>query len=556
MSKPNREEVPSTPNTKKTTNVAKIEIPKIEDSSFKPLIITAFCLFKLIKEIQRYILIAYYYLCTFTFRKQMSNSLKKRTAQAIFWSFIDKGAQQLIQLVFGVVLAHILLPSDMGVFALLAIFTVVANILQESGFSSALIRKKNPSEEDYASVFYFNISISILVYTILYFTTPYIANFYDKPILEPLAKVAFLAFLFNSFGLIQNVQLIRRMDFKTNTRITLIASSIAGIVAITMALQGYGVWSLALQLVVQCLLRSFLLWIYVKWRPKAGFSLFHIKNMASYSAKLLATSLMNQICGNIYSNIIGKLFNDHQTGVYSYANKYSVLPQTVISDGIRTAAFPALTQIEDDLGYTKKAFRKVVRITAFVSFPVALLIIVVAKPLIILLITDKWADSIPLLQILAIGGAFYPLYSLVGTLLQTLGKTGAILRLEMFRNILTLSLIFVTINFGVIGLVSGASLVSIIAFTVGIIYAGTMIKYNFIEIAKDTIPYLLISSISIIPFTFLQHFGISNLYALLFIPTITGLILYLVILKVAGAVILDESIAFLRQLINNTRDND
>lgn len=486
----------------------------------------------------------------------MKQSLKKRTAQAIFWSFMDKGGQQLIQLVFGVVLARVLLPSDIGIFALLAIFSAVANILQESGFSSALIRKKEPLEEDYTSVFYFNISISLLLYSILYFASPAIATYYDKPILESLSRLVFLAFVFNSFGLVQNVQLIRRMDFKTNTRITLIASTTAGLAAITLAMKGYGVWSLAIQLVLQSLLRSTFLWLFVRWKPSSSFSIGRIKTMASYSFNLLLTSVMNQICGNIYSNIIGKIFSDHQTGVYSYANKYSVLPQSVISDGIKTAAFPALSKIKNDLGYTKRAFRKVVRITAFVSFPVAILIIVVAKPLILLLITDKWADSIPLLQILAIGGAFYPLYSLVSTLLQTLGNTNLIFRLELFRNLLALSLIAVMLQFGVKGLVSGASIVCIVAFIVGMFIGGRKINYNLIEIAKDTIPYGLIALVSIFPFIYLEHWGLENLYALLIIPSVLGCIIYLGILKISGAVILNDTITFLRQLVNKNTSND
>lgn len=480
----------------------------------------------------------------------MSNSLKKRTAQAIFWSFIDKGGQQLIQLVFGVILARILFPSEMGIYALLAIFSAIANLLQESGFSSALIREKAPTQKDYTSVFYFNISVSIFLYTALYFTTPSIAAFYDKPILAPLAKITFLAFVFNAFGIIQNVHLVKQMDFKTNTRITLIASSAAGLAAITLAFKGYGVWSLAIQLVLQSALRSILLWVYVKWRPTGGFSFASIKSMTSYSIKLLATSLMNHLCRNLYSNIIGKYFSVYQTGIYNCANKYSTLPQTVISDAIKTAAFPALSKIDDDIEYTQKAFRKVVRITAFLSFPVAILVIIVAKPVILLLITDKWIDAVPLLQVLMVGMAFYPLYNLVSMLLQTLGKTGLILRLEFIRNCLELSLIFFTIEYGVFGLVTGISAVAVLAFFMGMIWAGSSIKYNLTEILKDVVPYILISIISITPFYFLYKLGITNMYASVAISSFGGLLLYLGILKLAGSVILDESIAFLNQIMN------
>lgn len=479
----------------------------------------------------------------------MNNSLKQRTGFAIFWSFIDKGGQQLIQLVFAIVLARILLTSEIGTFALLAIFIAVANILQESGFSAALIRKKNPEKEDFSSVFYFNIGVSIVVYLLLFLVAPLIAQFYENPELTNLSRIVFLSFLFNAFGIVQNVMLIRKMDFKTNTRITLISGTLAGVLAIAAALSGWGIWSLAVQLVLQTLLRNVLLWFFVKWKPQSGFSSTHLKSMLPYSSKLLATSLMNQVCGNVYANIIGKFFNTHQAGIYSQANKLSIIPQSVISDGIRSAAFPALTKIENDLAYTKKAFRKVVRIIAFVSFPVAMLVVVVAKPAILLVFTEKWQDSIPILQILAIGTAFYPLYSSVSTLLQTIGKTNLIFKLEMGRNILGLSLIFITIGYGVAGLAIGISFVSIVAFFVGMTIAGRSIKYRVVEILKDTVSHLLIAAVAILPFGCLEYLGIRNLYALLLIPCL-GLLVYLGLLKMLGSVILDDSIQFFKQQFN------
>lgn len=479
----------------------------------------------------------------------MSSSLKQRTGFAIFWSFVDKGGQQLIQLIFSVVLARILLTSEIGTFALLAIFIAVANILQESGFSAALIRKKEPQKEDFSSVFYFNVGVSFIIYFILFFTAPLISWFYENPVLTDLSRVVFLSFLFNAFGIIQNVVLIRNMDFKTNTKITLISGTLAGVVAVVAALNGYGIWSLVLQLVMQTLLRNVFLWIFIKWRPKAGFSFKHLKSMIPYSSKLLATSVMNQICGNLYANIIGKFFNTHQAGVYSQANKLSIIPQSVISDGIRSAAFPALAKTEGDVAYTKRAYRKVVRILAFVSFPIAALIVVVAKPVILLVFTEKWADSIPILQILALGAAFYPLYSSVSTLLQVTGKTDLIFKMEGTRNILALSLIFITIKFGVIGLVLGISFVGAVAFFGGMIFGGRTIEYKVLEIIKDTMPFLLIAFISIFPFWFLESLGVENLFALLLIP-ILGIFAYLGILKLLGSVILDDSIAFFREQLS------
>ena len=484
----------------------------------------------------------------------MTSSLKKKTSFALFWSFIDKGGQQFLQLAFGIVLARILLTDDFGTFALLAIFTAMANILQESGFASALIRKTNPDKADFASVFYFNTCISIIIYIGFFFATPLLSNFYDKPVLSALARVTFLSFVFNSFGIIQNVILVRKMDFKTNTKATLISSLLAGLVSIALALQGYGVWALVAQLVVQSFVRSVLLWIFVRWRPETGFSFVHIKAMTSYSSKLLVTSLMNQFCVNIYSNVIGKCFSSHLVGVYNQANKFSTIPQSVISDGIKTATFPALAKIKDDDQYLKKAYRKIIRITAFISFPIALAIIITAKPIILILITEKWEQAIPLLQIFAIGGAFYPLYSLVATLLQTIGKSGLILKLETFRNLMAMSILFFTTQLGVTEIVMGFSFVNIAIFFVGMLVAGRHINYKLIEIAKDIAPFVLIACFCFIPFGFIEYLGVSNLWLLLLLPSLIGAMLYLSILKLAGSVIIDDAIQFLKDMLKKNQE--
>ena len=480
----------------------------------------------------------------------MTNSLKQKTGFALFWSFIDKGGQQLLQLAFGIVLARILLKSDFGTFALLAIFTAIANILQESGFSSALVRKENPDKADFASVFYFNTGISLLMYCVLFIFAPLIGDFYNNPLLAPLARITFLSFIFNAFGIVQNVILMRRMDFKTNTKSTLISSLTAGGVAIALALHGYGVWALATQLVLQSLIRSLLLWLFVRWSPQAPFSFRSIRNMASYSSKLLATSVMNQFCANLYANVIGKVFSDSQTGIYSQANKFSIIPQSVISDGIKAATFPALAKIKEDLLYVKKAYRKSVRITAFISFPAALLTIITAKPVILLLITEEWAEVIPLLRIFAVGGAFFPLYNLISTLLQAIGKSGLILRLETFRNILAVTILCFTAQMGVTEIVVGFSLVNIIIFFVGTLVAGRHISYKVVEMIKDITPYLLISFACFAPFGLIESIGISNLWLLFFVPVVTGTAIYLAILKLAGSVILDDSIRFFKDMAN------
>lgn len=483
----------------------------------------------------------------------MADSLKRKTGLAFFWSFIDKGGQQVIQFVFLYILVRLVAKEDFGLVTVLAIFTAVANLLQESGFSAALIRKKDVNPQEYSSVFYFNISVGALIYIILFLSAPAISWYYEKPILTDLSRFIFLAFVFNSFGIIQNVNLIKKMDFKTNTRITLFAGCLSGIIAIIMAYKGAGVWSIAAQQVLHSFIRSLLLWIFVKWRPERKFSHVHIKDMSSFSIKILLTSLLNQVCANIFPLIIGKKFSFLQVASYGQGIKLNNIPQSIISDGLKSVAYPLLSNIEHEGTRGKKIFRKVMRITAFISFPVAMMLIILAKPIITIYLTPEWSDVVPILQILAIGGAFYPLYSLISSLLQYKGKSGLLLRLEVFRNILLLSSILISIRYGMMGLVAGISIVNIIAFFVGIYVSGKSIAYNLKEVIMDITPYMCIAILSFLPLLFLNRTGIENIYLLFFIPLITGSFLYLVIIKLLGSVVLQETIDFVKQSMHKNK---
>lgn len=479
----------------------------------------------------------------------MADSLKRKTGLAFFWSFIDKGGQQVIQLVFGYILVRLVAKEDFGLVAVLAIFTAIANLLQESGFSAALIRKKEIASHEYSSVFYFNISVSVLIYIVFFFSAPAISWYYEKPILTDLSRFIFLAFVLNSFGIIQNVNLIKKMDFKTNTRITLFAGCLSGLIAIILAYKGAGVWSIAAQQVMQSFIRSLLLWIFVKWRPEARFSSVYIKDMSSFSIKILLTSLLNQICANIFPLIIGKRFSFSQVAAFGQGMKFNNIPQSIISDGIKSVAYPLLSNIDHEGNKGKKVFRKVTRITAFISFPVAMMLVVLAKPIVTFYLTPEWSDVVPILQVLAIGGAFYPLYSLISSLLQYKGKSGLLLKLEIFRNILLLLSVLFCIKYGVTGLVAGISIVNIIAFFVGIYISGKCIAYSLKEVVMDIAPYVSIAILSFAPLLLLNRIGIDNIYLLFFIPLITGSLLYLVIIKLLGSVVLQETIDFIKQSI-------
>lgn len=476
----------------------------------------------------------------------MAKNLKEQTVWALIWSFFDKSGQQIIQFVFTILLARLLSPDQFGLLGALAIFTSVANLLQESGFSSALIRKQNISDRDYSTVFFFNIFISIACYLFLFLGAPFISKFYNQPILMNLSRFVFLSFLFNSFGIIQNVHLIRQMNFKKNAHISLISALASGLIAVFLAYFGYGVWSLAAQMVLQSLFRSTLLWINVKWLPSSFFSYDRLRSMAGYSSKLLLNSLFNQITSNISSIVIGKRFSMTDLGNYNQAYKFGNLPQSMIASSIQSVAFPLLSKLGDDVNVKKKIFRKIVRVVCFICFPIAAYTIVAAEPLVLFFFKEKWIGVIPILRLLVIGSSVLPLFYLLSSLLQSLGKSGILLSLEMIRNIFTLLVIIYTVRFGVDGLVLGTSCVAVISFFIVYHVAGKYINYTTTEVFKDITPYALIAAFSFLPTYFLNFFIDNNLFLLLF-QFLIGSSVYLLILKVLGSKVLHDVIILFRK---------
>ncbi|MDR1808845.1 MAG: lipopolysaccharide biosynthesis protein [Prevotella sp.] len=474
----------------------------------------------------------------------MPESLKEKSGAAFFWNFLDKGGQQAIQLVFLTALARLLTEDDFGMLTVLAIFTAVANILQESGFSAALIRKKDVCEADYSSVFYFNIAISLFIYSLFYFSSPLIAAYYERPELTGLSRVIFLSFVFNAFGIIQNVHLYRRMDFRSNTGITLTAGLISGIAAILMAYSGYGVWSLAVQAVLQPFIRSLLLWIVIKWRPSLLFSYDRLKSMATYSFKLLATSIFNQATAYVYPMIIGKSFSMKQVGYYGQANKLNTIPQSIISESIQGVAYPLLTQLDNE-ERLRRIFRRFVRMASFICFPVAMLLIITAQPVVEIVLSEKFLRSAPILQLLAVSGAAYPLYVLSGALMKAIGKSGLLLKSDLIRNALLIASALITCRLGILAMVVGYSAVYIFSLAVSFYFSGKEISYRLSSVFGDMFPYIAISLLVFLPLYFLRY-AIDNNWLLLTLQVIIGSSGYLSAVKLLGSRVMEDCWQFVK----------
>ena len=297
-------------------------------------------------------------------------TLKDKTAKGLFWGGISTFFQQIIGMVFGIVIARILSPDDYGLVAMLAIFSAIANTIMDSGFTTALINKKTIRHEDYNAVFWFSAFCGIVIYMILFLAAPLIAQFYNKPVLLNLSRVLFLSFLISSFGIAHNAILFKKLKVKQRGIIDVVAVSVSGGVGLIFALLGFAYWGLAIQLVSQCLVATLLRWYFSGWRPTLSFDLSPIKEMFGFSSKILFNNILGQVNMNIFSVLLGKFYTDTDTGYYSQGNKWMVLGNMTISNMIQGVAQPVLVEVADDKERQKKVFRKMLRFGAFISFPV------------------------------------------------------------------------------------------------------------------------------------------------------------------------------------------
>ena len=298
-------------------------------------------------------------------------TLKDKTAKGLFWGGISTFFQQIIGMVFGIVIARILSPDDYGLVAMLAIFSAIANTIMDSGFTTALINKKTIRHEDYNAVFWFSAFCGIVIYMILFLAAPLIAQFYNKPVLLNLSRVLFLSFLISSFGIAHNAILFKKLKVKQRGIIDVVAVSVSGGVGLIFALLGFAYWGLAIQLVSQCLVATLLRWYFSGWRPTLSFDLSPIKEMFGFSSKILFNNILGQVNMNIFSVLLGKFYTDTDTGYYSQGNKWMVLGNMTISNMIQGVAQPVLVEVADDKERQKKVFRKMLRFGAFISFPVS-----------------------------------------------------------------------------------------------------------------------------------------------------------------------------------------
>lgn len=477
-------------------------------------------------------------------------TLKDKTAKGLFWGGVSTFFQQIIGMVLGIFIMRILNPGDYGLMAMLGIFSAVANTIMDSGFTTALINKKTIRHEDYNAVFWFSAFCGIIIYVILFFSAPLIAEFYNQPVLLNLSRVLFLSFLISSLGIAHNAILFKKLKVKQRGIVDIVAVFVSGVVGLIFALLGFAYWALAIQLVTQCLVATLLRWCFSGWRPTFSFDFSPIKEMFGFSSKILFNNILGQVNMNVFSVLLGKYYTDTDTGYYSQGNKWMIIGNTTVSGMIQGVAQPVLVEVVDDKERQKKVFRKMLRFGAFVSFPALLGLAFVAKEFILLTVGEKWIDSVPYLQILTIAYSFNFITNLYWAILLSHGKSNIILYGSSVFYGLNLLLALLLASYGIFPMIIGCSILTVLInwgwHSCGKKYIGI----QTVELLRDISPYLLLAFFCFF-ISWIVTIWINNLYYLFFAKIIVVAVLYISVLWVMKSIVLRESVSFLLKMKNN-----
>lgn len=415
-------------------------------------------------------------------------SLKQQTVSGLIWSFVDTFVGQGIGFVIGILLARLLSPREFGLIGMIVVFIAVSESFINSGFSNALIRKRNCTQTDYSTVFYYNLTAGLAFFFILFASAPTIAKFLKEPVLQPIVQVLGVILIIDSLTLIQRTILIKRIDFKLQARISVISSLGSGIVAIAMAYSGFGVWSLVAQRLCRQALHSLLLWLWNRWKPTLEFSTQSFRELFGFGSKLLASGLIDTAYNNIYYLIIGKYFSAQELGFYARADEFRKIPSQNLNGIIGRVSYPVLAIIQNDIPRLKLNYQKLIRSTMFITFTLMLGMAAVAEPMTIVLIGEKWRPSIIYLRMLCFVGMMYPLHALNLNMLQVQGRSDLFLKLEIIKKILAIPIIIIGIVWGIKVMIAGMMANTLIAYYLNSYWSGRMIGYSFKDQLKDIGP--------------------------------------------------------------------
>lgn len=461
----------------------------------------------------------------------MGDGLKNKMINGLAWSTINVFGVQFIQLLVGIFLARVLHVEEFGQIGILFFFVGISTVLIDGGFGQALIRKKDATQVDFSTMFFINFLLSILIYVILFIATPFIVAFFNLPSLTNVARVLFLSIIVFSFYFIQQTQLSKKLNFKANAIVNMISVTISASVALILALNGYGIWVLVFQQLSFHVSKALIFPLFLRWKPSFTFSWNFVKESWKFSIGIFGQSLLNVIFVNIYTLLIGKFDTIRNVGYYTQANKYSETVNVASNSILSAGTFPIFAQVHDDQPRLLRIYRRLVSSITMITFPLALFLIVAAKPLIITLITEKWIESVILFQLLIISNLFYPVYTINVNILNARGESKNTFKLEIFKKLLIVLSIAATFTFGIKVMLIGL----IVANTLAFIASMFLIKKSIIHYHRHQvldIATTLLLSLLIGIFVYSINYTIYSEKVKLIMMVVSFALLYLVAIRI------------------------
>lgn len=416
------------------------------------------------------------------------SSVASKSIHGIIWSAIERFSLQGVHFLTGIVLARLLSPSDFGMIGMLSIFMSVSQTLIDCGFSNALIRQKNATESDYGTAFIINFSISVLAFGSLFIAAPFVADFYNMPDLQSIMRVFSVTLIINALFAVHRARLTKNVDFKTQSKVSLTAAVISGVLGITLAYKGFGVWSLVYQSICSAAINFLMMLAMVRWFPKPVFNKDSFHALFGFGSKLLIASLISSIYSNLYNMVIGKRYSASDLGYYTRADSLGNLPSQNVAGILYRVTFPILSQLQDDRERLRSIYIKYLQISCFAVFPIMMGLAALAKPIIVLMLGEKWMPSVLLLQILCFGLMLDPICNINLNLLYVKGRSDLVLKLEIIKKTIAVTILVVSLPFGLVGLCIGRACYGVIATILNMTYTRSFIDLSMLGQAKLILP--------------------------------------------------------------------
>ena len=439
----------------------------------------------------------------------MSESLKNKTVKGIGWSALDNAARYGMQFVIGIVLARLLSPDDYGLLGLTGIFTVVCTALVNGGFTTALIRKKDATDDDFNTAFICNLGMSLLLYALIFVCAPLIADFFGRGELIPLVRVSSLGLIIGALGIVQQTRLTKRIDFKTQTKITIIASAISGAVGIGMAIMGFGVWALVAQQLISHALRTIQLYIYNRWLPRLRFSAESFHDLFGFGWKMMVSALLDAVWKELYQVVVGKFYNPATLGQYTRAQHYSRLFSHNLTTVVQRVTYPVLSSIQDEPERMVSAYRRIIRTSMFITAVTLCFLGAVSEPLIYCMIGPKWHEAATYLPLICLNSTLYPLHAINLNMLQVQGRSDLFLGLEVIKKVITLAPLLVGAFVGIMPMLWVNMLIGIIAYFLNSYYSGRLLGYSSWMQLRDIAPSYALAIAIALSVWFLKYLPLS-----------------------------------------------